>query len=193
MKPASADKNGEGPQTPRYVVCKACNRLCAVRTGPRVSVCLLSSGCPGSSRPSEPMTAGGIGENLNGSHGSGQAIRTASAQPANPLQYQELYRRECARLGLIAQRRELQNQWLAGLRARIASAKQREVWARRRQCKAEEESALLRKQVMLLRKNLRLEDTVDILRKKVDVAGQREPMHEDQRDGPVVQPPIHER
>ena len=53
--------------------------------------------------------------------------------------------------------------------------------------------ALLRKQVMLLRKNLRLEDTVDILRKKVDVAGQREPMHEDQRDDPVVQPPIHER
>ena len=190
MKPASDSSGGSGTQTPRYVACKGCKRYCAVRTGPRMTICLLSSGCQGSAAQAEPANADGVGESLSEAGSASEGAQPATARVAKPLQYQELYRRECIRQGMIAQRRELQNQWLAGMRARIASARQREVWAKRRQDKAEEEALLLRKQIQLLKKNQRLEETVgDLLRRGIIGTGQGEPP----RGYPQVPPADHRR
>ena len=173
MKPASVGDNDEGaiPQAPHCVKCAMCQRICAVRTGPRTTICLLASGCPGSIAPAGSATADGVGENPC-VPGVANGTRPTTAGTADPLQYQEAYRRECIRLGHIARRRQLQNQWLSGLRARIVSARMREVWAKRRQSKAEEEAVVLRKQVVLLKKNLRLDKAVGVLKERIGIAEQ---------------------
>ena len=179
MKSANDASGGSGTQTPRYVACKGCKRYCAVRTGPRMTICLLSSGCQGSAAQAELTVTDGVGEGPGETGSAWEGAQPATAKVAKPLQYQELYRKECIRQGMIARRRALQDQWLAGMRARIASARQREVWAKRRQDKAEEEALLLRRQIQLLKKNQRLEGTVeDLLRRRAIGTGQSEPQRE---------------